>query len=110
MIIRKSHILLAVCVFLVMVTTPSAAAEKTFQVNIAGCGECGPASLFMWVRSILKNVDGVICVEATLEDMVMITFNDKITDEKKIAQTLLSNGAAIQEKEMPVPEAHLSGK
>jgi copper chaperone CopZ len=64
----------------------------------------------MWVRSILRNVDGVIRVEATWEDDVIITFNDQITDEEKIAQALLSNGLTIQNKEIPVAETHLSGR
>jgi copper chaperone CopZ len=110
LIIRKFYTLLIVWMFLLVVVAPAGATEKTFQMNITGCGECGPASLFMWVRSILRNVDGVIRVEATWEDDVIITFNDQITNEEKIAQALLSNGLTIQNKEIPVAETHLSGR
>lgn len=40
------------------------------------------------------------------ENRISITYNDKVTSEEKIVQTLLSGGVAIEGKQPPAAAAH----
>jgi len=62
----------------------------------------------MWIRSILKDMEGIIRLENPVENRIVITFDDQKTDEEKITQALLIGGVSIQGNQMPMPETPFS--
>jgi hypothetical protein len=64
----------------------------------------------MWIRSILKDMAGIIRLENPVENRIVITFDDQKTDEKKIAQALFIGGISIQGNPAPMPETPFSYK